>query len=39
MGDIDGNGQIDMLVMVHDESEENFYGMGALWIYMNEDAP
>lgn len=39
MGDIDGNGQIDMLVMVHDESEENFYGMGALWIYMNEDEP
>lgn len=37
--DIDGNGQMDMLVMVLDAKEEPFYGSGALWFYMNDDEP
>ena len=37
LDDIDGNGQMDMLVMVLDAKEEPFYGSGALWLYMNED--
>lgn len=37
--DIDGNGQMDMLVMVQDAAERPFYGSGGLWIYMNEDEP
>ncbi len=39
LDDIDGNGQMDMLVMVLDAKEEPFYGSGALWLYMNEDEP
>ncbi|MDE7267916.1 MAG: DUF5050 domain-containing protein [Lachnospiraceae bacterium] len=42
IGDIDGNGQIDMLVRVVDviDAQENlFYGSGGLWFYMNEDEP
>ena len=35
--DIDGNGQMDMLVMVLDAKEPAFYGSGGLWLYMNED--
>lgn len=37
--DIDGNGQMDMLVMVLDAKEPAFYGSGGLWFYMNEDEP
>lgn len=37
--DIDGNGQIDMLVMVMDAEEKPFYGSGGLWFYMNGDEP
>ena len=37
--DMDGNGQMDMLVMVLDSEEKPFYGSGCLWIYMNEDEP
>ena len=37
--DIDNNGQTDMLVMVLDAKGKPFYGSGALWFYMNEDAP
>lgn len=39
LDDIDGNGQMDMLIMVRDREEAAFYGSGALWFYMNEDAP
>lgn len=39
LDDIDGNGQMDMLVMVMDAQEEPFYGSGALWFYMNDDEP
>lgn len=42
IGDIDGNGQIDMLVRVVDyiDAEKKlFYGSGGLWFYMNEDEP
>lgn len=39
LDDIDGNGQMDMLVMVLDAKEEPFYGSGALWFYMNDDEP
>lgn len=39
IGDIDGNGQIDMLVMVLDAIEKPFYGSGGLWFYMNGDEP
>lgn len=39
IADIDGNGQMDMLVMVLDAKEEPYYGSGALWIYMNDDEP
>lgn len=34
--DIDGNGQMDMLVMVLDAKEPAFYGSGGLWFYMNK---
>lgn len=37
--DIDGNGQMDMLVMVLDAREKPYYGSGALWFYMNDDEP
>ena len=37
--DIDGNGQLDMLVMVMDAEKKAFYGSGCLWIYMNGDEP
>ena len=37
--DIDGNGQMDMLVMVLDARKTPFYGSGGLWFYMNEDEP
>ena len=37
--DIDGNGQMDMLVRVIDAQEKPFYGSGGLWFYMNEDEP
>ncbi|MDE5823629.1 MAG: hypothetical protein K2H91_02950 [Lachnospiraceae bacterium] len=39
IGDIDGNGQTDMLVVVMDAREKTFYGFGSLWFYMNEDDP
>lgn len=39
LDDIDGNGQMDMLVMVVDAQEKPFYGSGALWFYMNDDEP
>ena len=35
--DIDGNGMIDMIIMV--QKTENFYGEGALYFYMNEEEP
>lgn len=37
--DIDGNGQVDMLVMVLEAKELPAYGAGGLWFYMNEDEP
>ncbi|NBK93555.1 hypothetical protein D5278_16495 [bacterium 1XD21-13] len=37
--DIDGNGQMDMLVMVQEAEQIVFYGSGCLWFYMNEDTP
>lgn len=37
LDDIDGNGQMDMLVMVLDGEESPFYGSGGLWFYLNED--
>lgn len=39
IGDMDGNSQIDMLVMIVDHETKPFYGSGCVWIYMNEDAP
>ena len=39
MDDIDGNGQMDMLVMVLDAKEPVFYGSGSLWFYINEEEP
>lgn len=39
IGDIDGDGQTDMLVMVQDAAERPFYGSGGLWFYMNADEP
>lgn len=39
LADIDGNGQMDMLVMVQDAEQIVFYGSGGLWFYMNEDKP
>ncbi len=39
LDDIDGNGQMDMLLMVQDAEQIVFYGSGSLWFYMNEDTP
>ncbi|MEH2959823.1 VCBS repeat-containing protein [Candidatus Merdisoma sp. JLR.KK006] len=39
LDDIDGNGQMDMLLMVQDAEQIVFYGSGGLWFYMNEDTP
>ena len=39
LADIDGYGQMDMLVMVQDAEQIVFYGSGGLWFYMNEDKP
>ncbi len=39
IGDIDGNGQTDMLIRVVDAQEKPLYGSGGLWFYMNDDAP
>lgn len=39
IGDIDGNGQLDMLVVTMDAEERPFYGSGALWFYMNGEEP
>lgn len=37
--DIDGNGRMDMLVMVQDAEAAAAYGAGGLWFYINEDRP
>lgn len=37
--DMDGNGQVDMLVMVQDAEQIVFYGSGGLWFYINDDTP
>lgn len=39
MDDIDGNGQMDMLVMVLNAKEPSYYGSGSLWFYINDDEP
>lgn len=39
IGDMDGNGQLDMIVVVQNVQEKYLYGTGALWFYMNEDEP
>jgi len=39
IGDFDGNGQLDMMVVVQDVEQKYLYGTGALWFYMNEDKP
>lgn len=39
IGDMDDNGQIDMLVVVQNVQEKFLYGTGGLWFYMNEDEP
>lgn len=35
LGDMDGNGQLDMAVMVRETKSEDIYGAGALYFYRN----
>lgn len=37
--DMDGNGQTDLFIMLSSKGEENVYGSGCAWFYMNEDRP
>lgn len=39
IGDIDGNGQADLVVALQDVCQKYQYGTGSLWFYMNEDEP